>query len=68
MKALDKHGNEVRAGDTVIDFRGGRCIFVEATRENTPGRDGKVKVKASPDAKAFEYYARVFDLMVTREE
>lgn len=65
MKALREDGTEVKPGDTVVDFRGGRCIFVQAERETTECRDGKVSVKASVEAKPFTYYARVFNLRVT---
>ena len=56
-------GEEVKPGDVIKNFLGETVKFSRATRSNSPGRDGKIMV----DGGVFEFYARVFGLMVTEE-
>ncbi len=69
MKAIDtKTGKEVKAGDTVTDFRGDKATFVRCVRAPEPGKTGKVAVmrKNGTDDQAWEneYYMSVYGLKV----
>ena len=67
LKAYDeKTGLEVNPGDTVTDFRGEKCTFVQATRERT-WKSGKVVVRL-PQGLSYEYYDKVFNLIVKEVE
>lgn len=54
-----KSGKVVEPGAVVTDHRGEEATFEQATRANTDDRDGKVLVGGR------EFYARVFDLIVS---
>jgi hypothetical protein len=63
-KVTDSSGKVVNPGDTVVDFRGDKSIFLEVTRAPEVGRDAKVYVKDLAGGWKQEFYARVFDLTV----
>jgi hypothetical protein len=54
-----KTGKVVESGQQVTDHHGKMCTFEQATRANGDDRDGKVLVDGR------EFYARVFDLIVS---
>lgn len=65
LKAFDSMGQEMKSGDTMLDFRGERAIFIRATRAKTRERSGKVVVKWVGSAGGeCEYNDNVFDLHV----
>lgn len=64
LKAFDSMGQEMKPGDTMLDFHGERAVLVKATRARTPRRSGKVVVTWVGDNKQQEVYDRVFDLAV----
>lgn len=66
LVAFDAMGVPMKRGDTMLDFRGERAIFIEATRARVPGKTGKVLVTWVGDEKSKqrEYYDTVFELHV----
>ena len=67
LKVYDeKTGLEVKPGDIVTNFRGEKCTFVQATRART-WKSGKVVVKL-PQGLSYEYYDKVFNLIVKEVE
>ena len=62
MEAITKEGKKVKQGDKVTNFRGEEWTFLDATRANDEGHDGKVYVER--DGWKQEFYARVFELTV----
>ena len=65
LKAFDTMGQEVKPGDTMLDFRGERAVMVKASRARDEYRSGKVVVHwvGNPQTQC-EYYDKVFDLHV----
>lgn len=61
-RVTDKNGNEVKRGDTIIDFRGDKAQFVEVAREKGEGREALVTVIESETTAT--YYASVYELTV----
>lgn len=65
LKAFDSMGQEMKPGDTMLDFRGERAILIGASRERTQKQSGKVVVKWVGNAGGeCEYNDNVFDLHV----
>lgn len=66
LVAFDSMGVPMKKGDTMLDHRGERAIFIMATRAKMPGKTGKVLVTWVGDEKSRqqEYYDTVFELTV----
>lgn len=69
LKAYKKStGEEVKIGDTIIDFRGDKAILVAITRVNEfelgGRRSGKVAARWIDRNDYREVYDKVFDLIV----
>ena len=63
LKTYDERtGKEIKAGDTITDFRGDKHIFKMASRARTECKSGKV---CTTDNR--EYYDKVFRLIVKDE-
>lgn len=63
LKAYDeKTGKEIKKGDVITDFRGDESVFEMATRARTEYKSGKICT-----ADNYEYYDRVFDIIVKDE-